>query len=147
MGLIINDYAKIPDRLRAVASKLVGDSRKELLKIAAELEQSAPELLKPSYAQTFKRRKAQAIRKKLPISDPARGEGAEATNADRSNEERQEESIRDVEAAVARLQQEHDWESLSIRSRIKLLQAETLKTRGAKISTQTLYQPWVRPLW
>jgi hypothetical protein len=60
---VIEDYAKIPDRLRTVAGKLVGDSRKELLAIATLIEQVSPDLLKPSYANTFKRRRNRAASK------------------------------------------------------------------------------------
>lgn len=145
----IDKYIALPDRLRQIAGRLVGEPRKELLKIAAELEQFPPELFKPSYAKKFKRRKARAERRRQAVDapTPANGAGAEATNADRSNEERQEEAIADVSAAVAALSKSHNWESLGVRSRIKLLQTETLRTRGAKISTQTLYQPWIRGLW
>jgi hypothetical protein len=58
-----------------------------------------------------------------------------------------EESISLVSSAVVILQQQHDWESLGARAKIKLLQAETLKVRGARVSSQTLYQPWIRELW
>jgi hypothetical protein len=145
---VIEDYAKIPDRLRTIAGRLVGDSRKELLAIANLIEQSS-DLLKPSYSRTFTRRRNRAAKTKLPIpvSSVGDGIGVIAANENRSNEERQEESIALVSEAVAVLRSSHDWESLGAREKIKLLQIETLKVRGAKISSQTLYQPWIRSLW
>lgn len=144
---MIEDYAKIPGRLRAIASTLVGEPRKKLLAIALEIEQST-DLLKPSYAKRMKRAKAAVARAKLPpLPSAAPGEGQEATNADRSNDERIQQTIDDVSAAVEKLRKLDDWESLGVRQRITLIQNETLPTRKAKISSQTLYRPWVRDLW
>jgi len=144
---MIEDYAKIPDRLRAVAGRLVGEPRKELLAIATLIEQST-DLLKPNYGRRMKRVKAAVARAKLPpLPSAAPGEGQEATNADRSNDERIQQTIDDVTAAVEKLRKLDDWESLGVRQRITLIQNETLPTRKAKISSQTLYRPWVRDLW
>lgn len=77
-----------------------------------------------------------------------KGQGNEATNEGRSNDERIEESIRAIEDAVIALKQKHpDWDSLGVREKIDLLKAETLKQRGAAISSQTLYREWCRDLW
>lgn len=146
---MIDDYAKIPDRLRAVAGKLVGDSRKELLAIANLIEQSAPELLKPSYSRTLKRRRNRAAKAKLPIPAPGGGveNGAAIANEDRSNDERIEESIAKVVAAVGILSQRPDWEALGRKARARLIAEETRRATGTGTSTQTLYRPWCKDLW
>lgn len=144
----VEEYAKIPQRLRKIAATIVGESRKELLAIAADLEQYPEQLFKPSYARYCKRFKARTAKKKLPPQPVGVGHGPEATNENRSNDERADESIQVVQEAVAILRRQYaDWSNLSVRSRIKLLQTETLKSRGVKISSQTLYRPWVRGLW
>lgn len=77
-----------------------------------------------------------------------RGQGSEEINEGRSNEERIEESIQAIEDAVVVLRAKHpDWDSLRVRKKIDLLKAETLKQRGAAISSQTLYREWCRDLW
>ncbi len=145
---MIEDYAKIPDRLRAIAGTLVGDPRRQLLAIAHQVEEQAPDLLKPLHARKLKRLKAAVARAKLPpLPSSAPGEGQEATNADRSNDERIQETIDDVSAAVAVLQKLDNWDSLGARARIKLIQDQARSARKAKISSQTLYRPWVRDLW
>jgi biotin operon repressor len=82
---------------------------------------------------------------KARISD--RGLGAAYINEETSNEERMNEVARAVEEAVSILAQDQDWETLSKRQRIALIQEQTRKTRGVAISTQTLYRPWVKNLW
>lgn len=145
--MTIETYATIPARLRAIASTLVGEPRKKLLAISLELEQSA-DLLKPSHARRLKRAIAKKVREKQPpLPSGGASDGLEATNCDRSNDERIQDTIADVTAAVAKLKTSHDWDSLGARERIKLIQTETLPSRKAKISSQTLYRPWARPLW
>jgi biotin operon repressor len=75
------------------------------------------------------------------------GIGAARANEKRTNDERVDEAIAVVEAAVSKLCQVHDWDTLPVRQKIKLLQAETKTARGTAISTQTLYREWIRDLW
>jgi biotin operon repressor len=80
-------------------------------------------------------------------STSERGLGAAYINEETSNEDRMDEAARAVEEAVSILAQDQNWETLSKRKRITLIQEQTRKTRGVAISTQTLYRPWVKNLW
>lgn len=88
----------------------------------------------------------QPTAKKVAVSSGSAG--AEVTNEGRSNEERREESIVLIEGIVATLKQQHsDWDSLKVRSKIALIKAEAKKLRQVAVSTQTLYQNEIKPLW
>ena len=83
-----------------------------------------------------------------PSPSALKGKGNEVTNEGRSNDARVKESIKVVTDAIAVLRQEHpDWDDFGTRKKIDFLRQETLKCRGAAISSQTLYRDWVRPLW
>lgn len=75
------------------------------------------------------------------------GEGAKLANERMTNEERIQEAIAVVQAAVKKLRKQHDWDSLSVKQKIKLLQDETRAAKGTAISSQTLYREWIRDLW
>lgn len=145
--MTIEEYSKLPDRIRSVAGRLVGDSRKELIAIAALIVKSAPDLLKPCYSGTFKRRIYRVPAEKVALPSILPGGGSRAVNANRNNEERMDESIALVTAAVDALKKLYDWDSLGARAKIRLLQIETLNMRGAEISSQTLYQEWIKDIW
>lgn len=143
------DYAALIDRVRDVASRLVGPARTELLSVASELEQVPAHLFKRSEARAMERSIARAKREKSKVvgKPVPSGDGAVATNVDRSNEERKQESINDVTAAVTALRQSHDWDNLKRTARIELLRQETCKHRGVPIGNATLYQDWIKELW
>ena len=111
------------------------------------LEQDKPKQNKPIV--TVPARHQQPSKGEEKKSRPAlKGEGNEATNEGRTNEERIEESMNAVADAVTALKRQHpDWDSLGVRRKIALLKEKTKEQRGTAISSQTLYREWCRDLW
>lgn len=95
----------------------------------------SPEIVKVGW------KKANAPPKQIPTE-------AVEVNQGRSNDERREASIEWVRAAVGSLRQTlPDYASLKVKQKMRLIQAEVRKSRGTGISSQTLYQPWIKALW
>jgi hypothetical protein len=91
----------------------------------------------------------QIVSEQIPVipAAPRLGLGPEETNTNADNEERMQEAIKSVKLAVKKLRQEHDWDTLNTRQKIRLLQQETRAARGTAISSQTLYREWIKDLW
>lgn len=127
------------------AAEIYGVSPKTLKQILRAMELGGLSL--PESSTAYRPRRLSDSPRRDALSGVS-GKGPEVANDGRSNEERMEESIRLVTQAVANLKAQHpDWRALGARARIRLLKQETLKIRNAAISTQTLYQEWIKPLW
>ncbi len=75
------------------------------------------------------------------------GSAVVLVNSGRNNEERRERSIKAVSEAVAHLRQDSSWPEMGVRERIAEIQQFTLERYGHRVSQNTLYKSWVRPIW
>jgi len=69
-------------------------------------------------------------------------------NESTTNEQRMEEAISIVTAAVESLKTNPQWEAWKTKERMRAIQAKVKEQRGGiGISSQTLYRDWITPLW